>query len=42
MIIILDAKHKCSYCKRMNKLNHEKRVQIINLLVEGNSMSGIM
>jgi IS1 family transposase len=35
---MLDSKHKGSYNKIMNKLNHEKRVQIINLLVEGNSM----
>lgn len=35
---MLDAKHKSSYYNRMNKLSHEKRVQILNLLVEGTSM----
>lgn len=35
---MLDAKHKRSYTVDMNKLAHEKRVQIISLLVEGNSM----
>lgn len=35
---MLDAKHKDSYTRGMNKLPHEKRVQIISLLVEGNSM----
>jgi IS1 family transposase len=38
MKIILDTKHKVHYSGDMNKLSHEKRVQIINLLVEGNSM----
>ena len=35
---MLDSKHKGIYTKGMNKLTHDKRVQIINLLVEGNSM----
>ncbi len=35
---MLDAKHKSSYSNRMNKLTHEKRAQILHLLVEGNSM----
>lgn len=35
---ILDAKHKCSYSKGMNKLSLQKRAQVIGLLVEGNSL----
>ncbi len=35
---MLDAMHKDSYTMDMNKLTHGKRVQIIHLLVEGNSM----
>ena len=35
---MLDSKHRGVYTVRMNKLTHDKRVQIINLLVEGNSM----
>ena len=35
---MLDSKHKSSYTMGMNKLTHNKRVQILNLLVEGNSM----
>lgn len=35
---MLDTKHKVHYTMVMNQLSHEKRVQIINLLVEGNSM----
>ncbi len=35
---MLDAKHEGSYTVGMNKLTHDKRVQILNLLVEGNSM----
>lgn len=35
---MLDAKHKDSYSPGMNKLLREKRIQIINLLVEGTSM----
>jgi IS1 family transposase len=35
---MLDAKHKGSYSVGMNKLTHEKRIQILHLLVEGNSM----
>src|SRR5581483_1032138 len=35
---MLDSKHKVQYDGGMNKLTHEKRVQIINLLVKGNSM----
>ena len=35
---MLDAKHKGSYTVGMNKLDHAQRVQIVHLLVEGNSM----
>lgn len=35
---MLDGKHKSSYTLGMNKLDQAKRVQIIHLLVEGNSM----
>ena len=35
---MLDGKHKVHYTVGMNKLTHDKRVQVINLLVEGNSM----
>jgi len=35
---MLDSKHERIYAVDMNKLTHDKRVQIINLLVEGNSM----
>lgn len=35
---MLDTKHKIHYTMFMNQLSHEKRVQIINLLVEGSSM----
>lgn len=35
---MLDAKYKGSHIKGMNKLPLEKRVQILNLLVEGNSL----
>lgn len=35
---MLDTKHKVHYGEGMNKLSHEKRVQIIHMLVEGNSM----
>ena len=35
---MLDSKHKVQYTMGMNKLTHDKRVQVINLLVEGNSM----
>jgi IS1 family transposase len=35
---MLDSKHKVHYTMSMNKSSHEKRVQILNLLVEGNSM----
>jgi IS1 family transposase len=39
---ILDAKHKSSYVSGMaNKLPLETRVQILNLLVEGNSMRSV-
>src|ERR1022692_2700003 len=37
-IKMLASKHKCFYIMSMNKSSHEKRVQILNLLVEGNSM----
>lgn len=39
--ILLDAKHKCSYYKGMNKLPIEKRAQILNMLVEGSSMRSV-
>lgn len=35
---MLDIKHKVHYTMSMNKLTHDKRVQVLNLLVEGNSM----
>ena len=35
---MLDSKYKIHYARSMNKSSHEKRVQILNLLVEGNSM----
>ncbi len=38
---MLDAKHKSSYSKGMNKLPLEKRVQILSMLVEGSSMRSI-
>lgn len=37
-MFMLDSKHKVQYAMGMNKLTHDKRVQVINLLVEGNSM----
>ncbi len=38
---MLDAKHKSSYIKGMNKLPLNKRVQILQMLVEGSSMRSI-
>jgi IS1 family transposase len=38
---MLDAKHKSSYIKGMNKLPLNKRVQILSMLVEGSSMRSI-
>ena len=38
---MLDAKHKSSYIRGMNKLPLEKRVQILNMLVEGSSMRSV-
>src|SRR5437868_5352667 len=38
---MLDAKHKSSYTRRMNKLNTEKRAQILALLCEGSSMRAV-
>ena len=35
---MLDAKYGSAYTAGMNKLTHDKRVQVLNLLVEGNSM----
>ena len=35
---MLDSKYEGAYTMSMNKLTHDKRVQILNLLVEGNSM----
>jgi IS1 family transposase len=41
MTFLLDAKHKSSHTKGMNKLPSEKRRQILHLMVEGNSVRGI-
>ena len=41
MNLTLDGKHKSSYPIGMNKLPNEKRVQILNMLVEGSSMRSI-
>ena len=38
---MLDAKHKSSYIRGMNKLPLEKRVQILSMLCEGSSMRSI-
>src|SRR5258705_6069091 len=38
---MLDAKHKSSDTRGMNKLPPEKRVQILSMLVEGSSMRAI-
>lgn len=38
---MLDAKHESSYNRGMNKLPLAKRVQILNMLVEGSSMRSI-
>jgi IS1 family transposase len=38
---ILDAKHKSSYIRGMNKLPLAKRVQILSMLCEGSSMRSI-
>ena len=38
---VLDAKHKSSYTEGMNKLPLNKRVQILQMLVEGSSMRSI-
>ncbi len=38
---MLDAKHNSSYIISMNKLPLDKRVQILNLMVEGSSMRSI-
>lgn len=38
---MLDAKHKSSYIKGMNKLPLQKRVQILSMLCEGSSMRSI-
>ena len=38
---MLDAKHKSSYVKGMNKLPLQKRAQILSMLVEGSSMRSI-
>ncbi len=38
---MLDAKHKSSYIKSMNKLPLAKRVQILSMLCEGSSMRSI-
>jgi len=35
---MLDSKHRSAYTMDMNKLTHDKRVHILNLLVEGLSM----
>lgn len=41
MNILLDAKHKSSYYKPMNRLSASKRAQILNMLVEGSSMRSV-
>lgn len=41
MNFMLDARHKSSYIKGMNKLPLHKRVQILSMLVEGSSMRSI-
>ncbi len=38
---MLDAKQKSSYCSFMNKMPHQTRVTILNMLVEGSSMRSI-
>lgn len=38
---MLDAKHRASYIKGMNKLPTHKRVQILSMLCEGSSMRSI-
>ena len=38
---MLDTKHKSSHIRGMNKLPLQKRVQILNMLVEGSSMRSI-
>jgi len=38
---MLDAKHKSSYIRGMNKLLLQKRVQILSMLVEGSSMRAV-
>jgi IS1 family transposase len=38
---MLDAKHKSSYIRAMNKLDTQTRVQILSMLVEGSSMRSI-
>ena len=38
---MLDTKHQSSYIRGMNKLPLEKRVQILNMMVEGSSMRAI-
>ena len=38
---MLDTKHRSSYIRGMNKLPLEKRVQILNMMVEGSSMRAI-
>jgi IS1 family transposase len=37
-MFMLDVKHEGSYIRGMNKLSREKRIQILHLLVEGNSL----
>lgn len=38
---MLDTKHNSSYIRGMNKLPRDKRVQILNMMVEGSSMRAI-
>src|SRR5689334_20647272 len=38
---MLDAKQESSYIMGMNKLLHEKRIQILSMLCEGSSMRAI-
>jgi IS1 family transposase len=41
MNFLLDAKHKSSYLRGMNRLPLETRVQVLSMLVEGSSMRAI-
>src|SRR4051812_9111663 len=41
LTVILDAKHKGSYSRAMNKLDAKARAQILHLLCEGNSIRAV-